>query len=74
MRASINNFDEADPIEISNNVEMLKTVINATRLPTPKKAMTLLILMITVTQINKSNRITNLPLSTNLEGPLNKTS
>jgi len=33
--------------------------------------MTLIIIMITVTQLNQSNRITNLPPSTNLEVPLN---
>jgi hypothetical protein len=69
--ASINNVVEAEAIAITTNVKVAKTVIITTPPPTPLKAMILIIIMITATKLNQSNRITNLPPSTNLEVHLN---
>ena len=69
--ASINNVVEAEAIVITTNVKVVKTVIITTPPPTPLKATTLIIIMITATKLNQSNRITNLPPSTNREVHLN---
>ena len=66
----INKVDEEEAIAKTTILTKMKTFIINAQPSTPFKAMPLIIMIITVTLLKQSNRITNLPVSTNLKWPL----